>query len=68
MKLAKEIADKAPLAVRIAKESILRSYESTLSEGLDFEHRNFYLLMSSDDKTEGMKAFIEKRKPIFKGQ
>ena len=68
MKVAREIAAKASLAVRIAKESILRSYEATLSEGLEFEHRNFYLLMSSDDKNEGMKAFLEKRKPVFKGQ
>ncbi|HZW55051.1 MAG TPA: enoyl-CoA hydratase-related protein [Nitrososphaerales archaeon] len=68
MKLAEEIASKPPLAVKLAKESILKSYESTLSEGLAFEHRNFYLLMSSEDKAEGMRAFIEKRKAQYKGK
>jgi len=68
LKIAREIAEKAPLATRIAKECILKSDEATLSEGLEFEHRNFYLLMSSEDKSEGMKAFIEKRKPLFKGR
>ena len=68
MRIASEIASKPPLAVKLAKECILRSYESSLSEGLSFEHRNFYLLMSSEDKTEGMKAFLEKRKPVYKGR
>ena len=68
IKVAKEITSKSPLATKVAKECILKSYESNLSEGLEFEHRNFYLLMSSEDKNEGMKAFIENRKPIFKGQ
>lgn len=68
LKVAKEIATKGPLSVKLAKECVSRSFEMTLSEGLEFEHRNFYLLMSSDDKKEGMKAFIEKRKPVFKGQ
>ena len=68
LKVAKEIASKGPLATKIAKECVQRAYESTLTEGLEFEHRNFYLLMSTEDKKEGMKAFIEKRKPVFKGQ
>ena len=67
-KVAHEIASKAPLAARIAKESILKSYETALTDGLEFERRNFYLLMSSEDKQEGMKAFLEKRKPEFKGK
>lgn len=68
LSLAREIASKSQLATKMAKESILKSYEMTLPDGLEFEHRNFYLLMSSDDKREGMKAFIEKRKPEFKGR
>ena len=68
LKLAKEIASKGPISVKLAKECITRSYECTLSEGLELEHRNFYLLMASEDKSEGMKAFIEKRKPVFKGR
>ena len=67
-KLAHEIAQKSPLAVSIAKESILKAHETTLSEGLAFERRNFYLMMSSEDKQEGMKAFLEKRKPNYRGK
>jgi enoyl-CoA hydratase len=67
-KLAHEIAMKSPLAARIAKESIMKSYESSLADGLEFERRNFYLMLSSEDKKEGMSAFTEKRKPNFKGR
>ncbi|MHB8567400.1 MAG: enoyl-CoA hydratase-related protein [Nitrososphaerales archaeon] len=67
LRVAKEISSKSPLATQVAKECILKSYETSLSEGLEFEHRNFYLLMSSEDKKEGMQAFIEKRKPVFRG-
>lgn len=67
-KVAHEIAAKSPLAAKIAKESVLKSYETTLTDGLEFERRNFYLMMSSEDKQEGMKAFLEKRKPEFKGR
>ena len=67
-KVAHEIAAKAPLAARIAKESVLKAYETSLSDGLQFERRNFYLILSSEDKQEGMKAFLEKRKPEFKGK
>jgi enoyl-CoA hydratase len=67
-RLAHEIAARAPLAVSIAKESVLKSYESGLTDGLEFERRNFYLLMSSEDKDEGMKAFLEKRKPQYRGK
>ncbi len=68
MKLAQELATKSPLALKIAKECVAMAEESTLSEGLEYEHKNFYLLMSSDDKAEGMKAYLEKRKPAFKGR
>jgi len=67
-KLAHEIAQKSPLAVSIAKESILKAHETTLTEGLAFERRNFYMMMSSEDKQEGMKAFLEKRKPNYRGR
>ena len=67
-KVAHEIAAKAPLAARIAKESVAKSYETSLTEGLEFERRNFYLMLSSEDKKEGMKAFLEKRKAEFKGK
>ncbi len=67
-KLAMQIAQKAPVAVRLAKDSVLKAFETPLDEGLQFERRNFYLLFSTDDMREGMKAFIEKRPPHFKGR
>jgi enoyl-CoA hydratase len=66
--LAAEIADKAPLAVRMAKEAINRAFESTLAEGVLFERRAFNLLFATEDQKEGMAAFIEKRKPSWKGR
>lgn len=66
--LAKEIASKPPLAVQLAKEAVLRSFDTTIEVGLEFERKNFYLLFSSDDMREGMTAFIEKRKPQWMGK
>jgi enoyl-CoA hydratase len=66
--LAKEIAQMSPVAVQLAKESVNRSFETLLDEGLMFERKNFYLTFASEDQKEGMKAFIEKRKPLFKGK
>lgn len=66
--IAKEIAKKSPIAVRLAKESIMKTFETTLHEGLQFERKNFYMLFSSEDQKEGMKAFIEKRQASFKGR
>lgn len=66
--LAREIASKSPLAVRMAKEAINKAFETPLSEGLEFERKNFYLLFASEDQKEGMKAFLEKRKPEWKGR
>ncbi len=65
--LAENIAKKPPVAVRLAKESILKSFDSTLAEGLSYERKNFYILFSSLDQKEGMNAFLEKREPNFKG-
>jgi enoyl-CoA hydratase len=66
--LAKEIASKPPLAVKMAKEAVLKSFDTTIEGGLEFERKNFYLLFSSEDQKEGMKAFIEKRKAQWKGR
>lgn len=66
--LAQEIANRAPLAVRFAKESINHAFESTLSDGIADERRNLYLLFSTEDQHEGMQAFLEKRDPEWSGQ
>lgn len=66
--LAAEIAQRAPLAVRLAKEAINQAFETPLHDGLAGERRSFYLLFSSQDQKEGMAAFIEKRKPTWKGE
>ena len=68
LKLAEEIASRAPLAVRTAKKMINQSYERFLSDGLAEEKQTFYNLFGSEDQKEGMKAFIEKRKPEWKGK
>jgi enoyl-CoA hydratase len=65
---AEEIASRAPLAVRMAKDSVNAAFETTLTEGLKAERRNFYPLFSTEDQKEGMQAFIEKRKPNWKGK
>jgi enoyl-CoA hydratase len=50
----------------MAKESINRAFESPLTEGLLFERRLFHALFATDDQKEGMAAFVEKRKPVFR--
>jgi len=67
-KLAMQISQKAPVAVRLAKEAVLKAFDTPLEEGLQYERRNFYLLFSTEDMKEGMKAFTEKRPPHFKGR
>ena len=66
--MAKKIAAKSPVAVKSAKEAVLKAFETSLDEGLEFERKSFYLVFASEDRREGMKAFIEKRKPNFKGK
>lgn len=66
--LAKEIASMSPIAVQLAKEAVNRSFETHLDEGLTLERKNFYLAFASEDQKEGMQAFIEKRKAVYKGK
>ncbi len=68
LELAKTIAAQSPVATRMAKEAVNRAYETHLDEGLHFERKNFYLLFASEDQKEGMQAFVEKRRPNFKGK
>jgi enoyl-CoA hydratase len=68
LKLAGEIAARAPIAVRMAKEMVARAHETLLADGIAEERRNFYFLFSSADQKEGMQAFMEKRDPQWKGE
>ena len=65
--LANEIAARAPVALRLAKEAINATFEMPLRAGLDHERRLFYLLFSTDDQKEGMDAFINKRPAQWTG-
>ena len=67
-RLAAEIAAKSPVAIRAAKEAVLKAFDTSLETGLDFERRMFYLLFSTHDQQEGMDAFFEKRAPQFTGE
>jgi len=66
--LAGEVAERAPLAVRMGKEAVNKAFELSLSEGLEVERRAFYMLFATDDQKEGMRAFIDKRKAEWKGK
>jgi enoyl-CoA hydratase len=66
--LARQIAERAPVAVQLGKEAVNKAYELTLAEGLALEQKYFYLLFGTDDQKEGMEAFIEKRKAVWKGR
>ncbi len=66
IKVAQQIADLSLPIVMMAKESVNRSYETTLAEGVLFERRTFHSTFATEDQKEGMAAFVEKRKPAFK--
>ena len=66
--LAREIAAQPPIAVRMAKEAVLQAFETPLGGGLEFERRCFHLLFGTEDKREGIRAFLEKRPAHFTGR
>ena len=66
LEVAVKIAEKSQLAVKAVKDSVNRSFETTLSEGLLFERRVFHSMFATDDQKEGMSAFLEKRDPQFR--
>ncbi len=66
--LAAQIAARAPLGVQMGKEAINKSFEMSLADGMSYEEKLFYILFASEDQKEGMRAFVEKRKPEWRGQ
>jgi len=66
--LARTIAEKAPVAARLATEAVDMAWNTPLDAGLEFERRAFYLLFATEDKNEGVDAFVNKRKAEFKGK
>ena len=68
MELANKIAEKAPIALQLCKEAVKFASRSNLDEGLRREVDLFAICFSTEDKTEGVAAFLEKRKPVFKGK
>jgi enoyl-CoA hydratase len=67
IELANELAARAPLAIRFAKEAVNNAFETFLTDGISDERRSFYFLFSTEDQKEGMKAFLEKRPAEWKG-
>jgi enoyl-CoA hydratase/carnithine racemase len=68
MALAHEVAERPPIAARLAKQAVLAAEETTLSAGLETERRLYELSMATEDRVEGMQAFLEKREPRYQGR
>lgn len=68
LRVCRELCEKAPIALRLAKEAVLKAFEMPLSEGLEYERKLFYMLFATQDQKEGMRAFQEKRRAIFTGK
>ena len=66
--LAQSLAGKAPIALRYAKEAVTKGLDLTLEQGLRLEADLYFLLHTTDDRTEGIRAFLEKRPPHFRGE
>ena len=66
--IARQIATHAPLAVALAKEAVLKAEDTDLASGLLYERKAFTLLAATEDRNEGINAFLEKRPPHFKGR
>ncbi|MBK8915225.1 MAG: enoyl-CoA hydratase/isomerase family protein [Phycisphaerales bacterium] len=68
LRVCEELSRKPPLALRVAKDAVLKAYETTLAEGLEYERKLFYMLFATQDQKEGMRAFVEKRPAVFTGR
>jgi enoyl-CoA hydratase len=67
IRLGKELASRAPISVRLAKEAMTRAFEGRVDDGIEFERKLFYLLFATQDAHEGMHAFVDKRQPHYEG-
>ncbi|MBA2448276.1 MAG: enoyl-CoA hydratase/isomerase family protein [Chloroflexi bacterium] len=67
-RLGFELAEKPPISLRLAKECVVKAFETTLAEGIEYERKLFYFLFAAEDTKEGINAFIEKRKPVYHGR
>jgi enoyl-CoA hydratase len=68
IRLGKELSQKPPISVRLAKEAITRAFEGRVDDGIEFERKLFYLLFATQDSHEGMHAFVDKRQPNYEGR
>jgi enoyl-CoA hydratase/carnithine racemase len=68
LELASDVAKQPPIAARLAKQAVIAADETTISAGLEEERRLYELAMATEDRVEGMKAFLEKREPKFEGK
>ncbi|MDQ3812266.1 MAG: enoyl-CoA hydratase-related protein, partial [Chloroflexota bacterium] len=68
VRLGKELAQKPPISVRLAKEAVTRAFEGRVDDGVELERKLFYLLFATSDTHEGMHAFAEKRRPVYEGR
>jgi enoyl-CoA hydratase/carnithine racemase len=68
LELARTVAERPPIAARLAKQAVLAAEEMGLSAGLENERRLYELAMATEDRVEGMQAFLEKREPKFEGR
>jgi enoyl-CoA hydratase/carnithine racemase len=68
LELARTVAERPPIAVRLAKQAVLAAEETALTAGLENERRLYEMAMATEDRVEGMQAFLEKREPNFQGR
>jgi enoyl-CoA hydratase/carnithine racemase len=68
LELARTVAERPPIAARLAKQAVIAAEETALSPGLEAERRLYELAMATEDRVEGMRAFLEKREPKFEGK